>query len=107
MNKHPLWFIQWEDAAHPLGEWRDVEGATEEVHPIWSAGFLIVGGEKTVTIAGSLALSEDGASYFGAEITIPVGCIRKIVQMPLDGGMPKVLYPVPKKGTRRPKKGTK
>ena len=43
-EKHPLWFVRWQDASHPRGEWQAVENAENGPVETWTIGFLICKG---------------------------------------------------------------
>ncbi len=83
-EKHPLWIVTWIDAAHPVGEWTEIEGADVSMAPVHSVGFKIT----HTTLGLKLACTVDGIHnphYFTAEIDIPRACIQTIVELPRNG----------------------
>lgn len=98
-ERHPLWFVRWQDASHPRGEWQAVENAENGPVETWTIGFLICKDAQSLTLAATVAMDGDGQpDQFTAEMQIPRSCVTSIIELPRDGSDARIVY------ARKPRK---
>lgn len=92
-EKHPLWFVRWQDASHPRGEWQSVDDAENGPVETWTIGFLICKSRESITLAATVAMDEAGEpEQFTAEMQIPRSCVTSIVELPRDGSEARIVF---------------
>lgn len=92
-EKFPLWFVRWQDASHPRGEWQSVDGAESETLEVNTIGFLVCKSREWLTLAATVAMGNDGApEQFAAEMHIPRSCVTSILELPRDGREARVVF---------------
>ena len=82
MNQYPVVYVEWEDSAHILGGWNDLQ-ATLDQHDApmicETVGLLIRREKGLMIIAQSVSPGHDGlASHIGHGLTIPERAIKTI-----------------------------
>ncbi len=86
-------YVKWTDACGATGSWVTIAEIEEQPLECWTAGFLIHSTKKSVTIAATIALGHDGQpEQANSEFVVPMSCIDKIIELPVDGSDARVLY---------------
>ena len=92
MNRQVV-YVRWQDAVHPTSDWerpaefeRDPDLLTETV------GWLVNRNRKLVQVAVTCAGRDTPDEQLTGIMSIPMGCVDRIVAVPVDGKSAKVLY---------------
>lgn len=95
----PFVYVRWFDAEHPTtGEWLregDVDKKTNLL--VETGGFLVHRDKSRVQVAVSVASRGTSDEQYTGIMTIPMGCVESIQELPFDG-QAKTIYR--KRGTR-------
>lgn len=95
----PFVYVRWMDAEHPTtGEWLHAGDVNRKSNLLVETGGFLVNRDKSrVQVAVSVASRNTPDEQYTGIMTIPMGCVETIQELPF-GGPPKTLYR--KRGTK-------
>jgi hypothetical protein len=86
-------YVRWHDAIHPTGEWERPEEFDREPDMVTeTVGWLAHRSRKAIQVAVTCAGRGTEDEQLTGIMTIPMGCVERIVEIPVDGKPAKVIF---------------